>query len=214
MPNYNIEAYIKSVDTVEIITPEEEYSLFEKYQATGDESHLEKIFNSYIKFVIFYLRIKKITMNDDIIQEAAKYMYAGIKNFDHTLGYKLTTYIGHYIISAARKHIYKEADYYDKFIVCNADKDMDDFKGDDDVTELDSYVELHQCINKLTMTQRKIIIMLYFEEKTVMEAAHIMGVSHQSVSFTEQKALKSLRTLLPPSIKLIYRSIFKTKKKQ
>ncbi|WP_419867410.1 sigma-70 family RNA polymerase sigma factor [Clostridium perfringens] len=61
--------------------------------------------------------------------------------------------------------------------------------------ELDN-INLKIAINKLDENQRKIIKLLYFEEKTQKEVAEILGVHTQTISRNKVKALNYLRESL------------------
>ena len=57
-------------------------------------------------------------------------------------------------------------------------------------------IDLKNALSKLTDREKDIINLLYFEDKTQMEIAHIIGISQAQVSRIIKKSLRKLRELM------------------
>lgn len=57
-------------------------------------------------------------------------------------------------------------------------------------------IDLKNALSKLTDRERNIINLLYFEDKTQMEIAHIIGISQAQISRLIKKSLNKLRKLM------------------
>ncbi|MDZ4991358.1 sigma-70 family RNA polymerase sigma factor [Clostridium perfringens] len=73
---------------------------------------------------------------------------------------------------------------------------VDYLVGEFDIDKEIDNINLKIAINKLDENQRKVIELLYFEEKTQKEAAKILGVHQQTISRNKIRAINSLRESL------------------
>lgn len=86
----------------------------------------------------------------------------------------------------------------------NLDGSLDNFKEFRTVEDLvenhvirqEEYANLHKCLSALTDDERKIITMIYFENKTEHEAADILHTSQQNIHKKKIRILCRLHNLL------------------
>lgn len=107
--------------------------------------------------------------------------------------------------SKFRRKIIAGKDVYERIYIDSLDKEINSAEGtkliDCFVEEFntDEYVEnidLKIAINKLNTYQRKILKMIYFDEKTQREIAKILFVSEKTISREKKKILNLLRNTL------------------
>jgi len=82
----------------------------------------------------------------------------------------------------------------------NAFENFREFMPDYDVeeeTDLKIYAErLHNCLKLLSETERELIIMLFFENKTERECAEFYGINQKNINKKKAKVLCKLNKLL------------------
>ncbi len=95
--NYNFQDYVSILQKYEVLTPEQEISLFEQYE-NGDPDAFQTILFSNLRLGMQFAKkeIKKghntsLTLFD-YFQETIFGLYKAIEDFDKSLGYKFSTY--------------------------------------------------------------------------------------------------------------------------
>lgn len=61
----------------------------------------------------------------------------------------------------------------------------------------DLRLSLEQALAQLTVRQRTVLVLRYFEDLTEVQTAHVLGISPGTVKSTTRNALGRLRTLAP-----------------
>ena len=105
----NLDAYIQAARSVPILTPEEEYSLAEDLQATGNIASAQKLVLPHLRFVI------KIANNyagyglsiADLIQEGSIGLMKAVKRFRPEVGVRLVSFAVHWIKAEIHEYILK-----------------------------------------------------------------------------------------------------------
>ena len=102
----DIQTFLHQAGEYELLTPEQEKELFEKYKA-GDTSVKEEIINRNLKLVIAIAKKYKGCGLSfmDLIQEGSFGLMAAVDKFDVNLGYKFSTYATYWIRQAITKAI-------------------------------------------------------------------------------------------------------------
>lgn len=94
--NDSVGSYLKEISKYELLTPDEEMSLFRLYKEEGDESAKEKIFLSNLRLVVYV--VKKYTASAksmdfmDLVMEGNIGLNTAIERFDYKRGFKFSTY--------------------------------------------------------------------------------------------------------------------------
>ncbi|MGB5328916.1 MAG: RNA polymerase sigma factor RpoH [Gammaproteobacteria bacterium] len=105
----NLDAYIQAARTVPILTPEEEYSLAQDLQETGNIASAQKLVLPHLRFVI------KIANNyagyglsiADLIQEGSIGLMKAVKRFRPEVGVRLVSFAVHWIKAEIHEYILK-----------------------------------------------------------------------------------------------------------
>lgn len=101
MMNKNLKLYLQEISKYPILTRDEEVLLVKKMQA-GDESAMQKLIQSNLRFVVSVAKSYRglpIPL-DDLIAAGNIGLIAAIQRFDDTRGYKLISYAVHWIKQA------------------------------------------------------------------------------------------------------------------
>jgi RNA polymerase sigma-32 factor len=105
----NLDAYIQAARSVPILTPEEEYSLAQDLQETGNIASAQKLVLPHLRFVI------KIANNyagyglsiADLIQEGSIGLMKAVKRFRPEVGVRLVSFAVHWIKAEIHEYILK-----------------------------------------------------------------------------------------------------------
>ncbi len=105
----NLDAYIQAARSVPILTPEEEYSLAQDLQETGNIASAQKLILPHLRFVI------KIANNyagyglsiADLIQEGGIGLMKAVKRFRPEVGVRLVSFAVHWIKAEIHEYILK-----------------------------------------------------------------------------------------------------------
>jgi RNA polymerase sigma-32 factor len=95
----SLDAYFNKIYCLPVLTPEEELSLAERYQATQDLSAAHELVLSHLRYVA---KIAKQYMGyglalSDLIQEGNIGLMKAVKRFDPTMGVRLVTFAVHWV---------------------------------------------------------------------------------------------------------------------
>jgi RNA polymerase sigma-32 factor len=105
----NLDAYIQAARSVPILTPEEEYTLAQDLQETGNIASAQKLVLPHLRFVI------KIANNyagyglsiADLIQEGSIGLMKAVKRFRPEVGVRLVSFAVHWIKAEIHEYILK-----------------------------------------------------------------------------------------------------------
>jgi RNA polymerase sigma-32 factor len=109
MGSGNLDAYIQAARRVPILTPEEEYSLAQDLQETGNIASAQKLVLPHLRFVI------KVANNyagyglsiADLIQEGSIGLMKAVKRFRPEVGVRLVSFAVHWIKAEIHEFILK-----------------------------------------------------------------------------------------------------------
>ena len=109
MGSSNLDAYIQAARRVPILTPEEEYSLAQDLQETGNIESAQKLVLPHLRFVI------KVANNytgyglpvADLIQEGSIGLMKAVKRFRPEVGVRLVSFAVHWIKAEIHEYILK-----------------------------------------------------------------------------------------------------------
>jgi RNA polymerase primary sigma factor len=98
----DLQEYLKSIGQYDIYDYDKEQEMFAKFRETRDPHLRDDIINSNLKLVVSIAKKYKgrgISFQD-LIQEGNFGLIAAVEKFDHTLGYKFSTYATYWIKQA------------------------------------------------------------------------------------------------------------------
>lgn len=99
LPAGSLETYIHSVNTVPMLTAEEEHDLAERFKEGGDLDAARQLVVSHLRFVVKVARGYSgygLAQND-LIQEGNVGLMKAVKRFDPSVGVRLVTFAVHWI---------------------------------------------------------------------------------------------------------------------
>lgn len=103
----SLEAYISSVNSIPMLSAEEEKSLAERLQQNGDLQAARQLIMSHLRFVVHVARSYQGygLPQADLIQEGNIGLMKAVKRFDPTLGVRLVSFAVHWIKAEIHEYV-------------------------------------------------------------------------------------------------------------
>ena len=152
-----VRMYLKEIGTVPLLSADEEIELA-KRKADGDEAAKERLIEANLRLVVSIA--KRYTGRGmsflDLVQEGNLGLIKGVEKFDHTKGYKLSTYATWWIRQSVTRALADQA------------------------RTIRVPVHMVETINKMSKMQRKLTLELGYEPSNP-ELAQALGMSEEKV---------------------------------
>jgi len=152
-----VRMYLKEIGTVPLLSADEEIELA-KRKADGDEAAKERLIEANLRLVVSIA--KRYTGRGmsflDLVQEGNLGLIKGVEKFDHTKGYKLSTYATWWIRQSVTRALADQA------------------------RTIRVPVHMVETINKMSKMQRKLTLELGYEP-SIPELAQALGMSEEKV---------------------------------
>lgn len=176
------------------------------------EEHLRLAYKIASKFY----KDNKYKSRDELNSAALLGLVLAVKRFDKSKGVKFSTFATATIIGTIKGDFYLDKsnfirktvdgkrvieqisiDSLNRIIHLKTDVEFMEWCGSDfDMDKEIENIDLKIAISKLDELQRKIINMLYFEDKTQNEVAELLGTTQVQISRIKSRAINSLRESL------------------
>ncbi|PSJ44443.1 RNA polymerase sigma factor RpoH [Zobellella endophytica] len=107
VPQGSLEAYIQAVNTIPVLSAEEEKSLAERLQNDGDLSAARSLIMSHLRFVVHIAKSYAGygLPQADLIQEGNIGLMKAVKRFDPTVGVRLVSFAVHWIKAEIHEYV-------------------------------------------------------------------------------------------------------------
>ncbi|WP_116475029.1 RNA polymerase sigma factor RpoH [Zobellella maritima] len=107
VPQGSLEAYIQAVNTIPVLTAEEEKSLAERLQDGGDLSSARQLIMSHLRFVVHIAKSYAGygLPQADLIQEGNIGLMKAVKRFDPKVGVRLVSFAVHWIKAEIHEYV-------------------------------------------------------------------------------------------------------------
>lgn len=183
----------------------------------GDTEAKEIIINFSMKYIVsaanrFHLSNKNLSV-DDLVQDGVIAVLRAINYYDMEHDVKFSTYVYEIINlrilnSIKKRHMTVRVPQgvliYNSFEILSLDENINKIETSLDKIEyrknkfdyINDYVKWESIFEKkLTSLEGKVILKIYFENKTSDLAAHELNISKRKVSIVKYRALKKLKKL-------------------
>ena len=106
-PGVNLEAYVQSVQTVPVLSAEEEKALAEKLFFEDDVDAARQLVLSHLRFVVHIAKSYNGygLPQSDLIQEGNVGLMKAVKRFDPTVGVRLVSFAVHWIKAEIHEYV-------------------------------------------------------------------------------------------------------------
>ncbi|NHH99377.1 RNA polymerase sigma factor RpoH [Oceanimonas sp. MB9] len=107
VPQGSLEAYIQAVNTIPVLSAEEEKSLAERLQNDGDLASARQLVMSHLRFVVHIAKSYAGygLPQADLIQEGNIGLMKAVKRFDPTVGVRLVSFAVHWIKAEIHEYV-------------------------------------------------------------------------------------------------------------
>ncbi|GAA3544327.1 RNA polymerase sigma factor RpoH [Zobellella aerophila] len=107
VPQGSLEAYIQAVNTIPVLTAEEEKSLAERLQDDGDLASARQLIMSHLRFVVHIAKSYSGygLPQADLIQEGNIGLMKAVKRFDPKVGVRLVSFAVHWIKAEIHEYV-------------------------------------------------------------------------------------------------------------
>ena len=158
---------------------------------TRDKSYL-KLLNTYQERLYWYIRKIVLTHENtnDVLQNTFIRVFKNIENFKHQSS--LSTWLYRIAHNESLRYLEKN----NKFNMSSLDEVQNDY-----LTELkqdpyfegdDLQIKLHQSISKLTLKQRQVFNMKYFDDLSFKEISEILDINESTLKSAYYTAVKHI----------------------
>lgn len=109
LPQGSIEAYIHAVNTVPVLSAEDERALAERYRSDNDLEAARQLVLSHLRFVVHIARsyLGYGLPQADLIQEGNVGLMKAVKRFDPGMGVRLVSFAVHWIKAEIHEYVLK-----------------------------------------------------------------------------------------------------------
>jgi RNA polymerase sigma-32 factor len=107
VPQGSLEAYIQAVNTIPVLSAEEEKSLAERLQNDGELASARQLIMSHLRFVVHIAKSYSGygLPQADLIQEGNIGLMKAVKRFDPTVGVRLVSFAVHWIKAEIHEYV-------------------------------------------------------------------------------------------------------------
>ncbi|WP_375058491.1 RNA polymerase sigma factor RpoH [Zobellella sp. DQSA1] len=107
VPQGSLEAYIQAVNTIPVLSAEEEKALAERLQNDGDLGAARQLIMSHLRFVVHIAKSYSGygLPQADLIQEGNIGLMKAVKRFDPTVGVRLVSFAVHWIKAEIHEYV-------------------------------------------------------------------------------------------------------------
>lgn len=210
--NY-LNKYIEELSKTKLLTSEEEYQLWQE-AANSNPQSFTKLATAYQPLVFSQVRKFKVPYETimELIQEGTVALIESAERYNYKSGIAFSVFATSHIRGAIINYLkkenansllqYLEEEITPEFTLGESIKaDIVPFENN----LFQKYIKqkVQNCINRLPIREKQIVIALYLEEKTAKETAQQYKLSLGSIYRLEKKGKQRLRGMLSQSIKEI-----------
>ena len=185
-----MEIYLKEISKINILSPEQEKNLWQKYKNQGDNDSRQELIKAYqpLVFKIVKQLIKRQEILLDLIQEGNIGLIDAVDSFDHNRGIKFSTFAIYHIKGRVLDYLrngLKQLSFPIEKISFN---DLEE-----KVERQYAFDKIFQHLKELPSKERTIIEGLYLADKKADTIAMEMDISLSYLYRLQKKAIKRLR---------------------
>lgn len=197
--------YMRELEKIKLLTPEEERDLWRRYHEEGDEEARMSIIEHYQPLVFREAMEYRHMVADvmDCVQEGTVGLMEAIERYDETKGVAFSLYAVHRIRGRIVDFIRKEGR---SGVVLGASPDEEEYWWErlpDEGPSTEATVEerayqglVTEALAKLPAQERRVMEEIYMADRAVGEVAGDMETSHSYIYRLHRQGIKRLRGIL------------------
>jgi RNA polymerase sporulation-specific sigma factor len=205
-----LQVYLKELNKIKLLEPEEEMSLWTKYKVEGDLNCRRQLIEQYQPLV--FKQAMRITNSQDlvmdIIQEGTVGLIEAAENYDHTKGVAFSLYAQHRIRGRMLDYLQREG----KAAALSIDQPVSEADGEavpmlaylkDTATDVVRLAEqnffidqMYQAFRRLPMKEQLVLNGVYRQEQHPQQLADDLNVSLPHIYRLQKQGIRRLRGML------------------
>ena len=189
---------MKQLNQVDLLSPEEEKELWQRYKEKDDSQARQKLIRSYQPLV--FKLVKQHSNSDqvkmDLIQEGTVGLISAVDRFDHTKGVKFSTFAVYHIKGRIKNFLAQGVSI--ESISLNQMRLLERLDLNDQL--LEKLVEkrvlkekIEKIISALPLKEKKIIRQIYIEDKAANSVAADLDITPSYLYRLRKKAIQRIR---------------------
>lgn len=189
------EEYMRELEKIQLLTPEEEFELWRKYKLEGSKSARIRLIESYqplvFKIASPYRRMQNIM---DVIQEGTVGLIEAVEKFEPDKKVAFSLYAMHRIRGRMIDYLRRQNEIpSEEFIFETADY-RETAQEKIESEELSN--QLHTALNRLPAKEKNVLEDIYFREEKVDAVADEMKLSLSHIYRLQKKGMQRIRGML------------------
>ena len=189
------EEYLRELEKIQLLTPEEEKDLWRKYKIEGSKSARIRLIESYqplvFKIASPYRRMQNIM---DVIQEGTVGLIEAVEKFEPEKKVAFSLYAMHRIRGRMIDYLRRQNEIPSEEFIFEVEDYRETAQEKIESEELSN--QLHTALNRLPANEKNVLEDIYFREEKVDAVADEMKLSLSHIYRLQKKGMQRIRGML------------------
>ena len=189
------EEYLRELEKIQLLTPEEEKDLWRKFKIEGSKSARIRLIESYqplvFKIASPYRRMQNIM---DVIQEGTVGLIEAVEKFEPEKKVAFSLYAMHRIRGRMIDYLRRQNEIPSEEFIFEVEDYRETAQEKIESEELSN--QLHTALNRLPANEKNVLEDIYFREEKVDAVADEMKLSLSHIHRLQKKGMQRIRGML------------------
>ncbi len=189
------EEYLRELEKIQLLTPEEEKDLWRKFKIEGSKSARIRLIESYqplvFKIASPYRRMQNIM---DVIQEGTVGLIEAVEKFEPEKKVAFSLYAMHRIRGRMIDYLRRQNEIPSEEFIFEVEDYRETAQEKIESEELSN--QLHTALNRLPANEKNVLEDIYFREEKADEVADEMKLSLSHIYRLQKKGMQRIRGML------------------
>ena len=189
------EEYLRELEKIQLLTPEEEKDLWRKFKIEGSKSARIRLIESYqplvFKIASPYRRMQNIM---DVIQEGTVGLIEAVEKFEPEKKVAFSLYAMHRIRGRMIDYLRRQNEIPSEEFIFEVEDYRETAQEKIESEELSN--QLHTALNRLLANEKNVLEDIYFREEKADEVADEMKLSLSHIYRLQKKGMQRIRGML------------------
>ena len=189
------EEYLRELEKIQLLTPEEEKDLWRKYKIEGSKSARIRLIESY-QPLVFKIASPYRTMQNimDVIQEGTVGLIEAVEKFEPEKKVAFSLYAMHRIRGRMIDYLRRQNEIPSEEFIFEVEDYRETAQEKIESEELSN--QLHTALNRLPANEKNVLEDIYFREEKVDAVADEMKLSLSHIYRLQKKGMQRIRGML------------------
>ena len=189
------EEYLRELEKIQLLTPEEEKDLWRKFKIEGSKSARIRLIESY-QPLVFKIASPYRTMQNimDVIQEGTVGLIEAVEKFEPEKKVAFSLYAMHRIRGRMIDYLRRQNEIPSEEFIFEVEDYRETAQEKIESEELSN--QLHTALNRLPANEKNVLEDIYFREEKADEVADEMKLSLSHIYRLQKKGMQRIRGML------------------